>query len=228
METVEQIPPNKDTTWIWVLIAAVVVGVCCVAVILAGGVIYYLTQGGLPAGITIPGLTVPTQAPTLAPLPQPNQPSATLTPQVTGQIIIEPYFPAQGDNYPAIVDLALGWEARTEPGIMTWPVRVNSQKPVLVIEGWCTADTQTLNQNYLHITFLLEVDGKNVPVNSLYLLDHEATDMFCRSYLGIIWQWPAGEHLITTTMRLDAGINDGWDDYMAGDYTDKFRITVTP
>ena len=111
---------------------------------------------------------------------------------------------------------------------MTWPVSVTSQQPVLIIEGWCTADKQTLDQNYQHITYLLSVDGKDVPVNSLYLLDHQATDMFCRSYLGIVRQWPAGAHTITTTMRLDEAINDGWDDYMAGDYTDEFRITVKP
>jgi len=228
METVEQIPPKKDTTWIWVVVAAVLVCVCCVAVILAGGAIYYLTQGGLPAGITIPGLTVPTEAPTFSPLPQPNQPSATLAPPVSGPIVIVPYIPASGDNYPALVDLALGWESQTAPGTMTWPVSVNRQEQVLIIEGWCTADTQTLDQNFQHITYLLEVDGRDVPVNSLYLLDHEQTDMFCRSYLGIIRQWPAGEHTISTTMHLDEAINDGWDDYMAGDYTDEFRITVTP
>ena len=126
MDTVTPLPPKKDTTWIWVILAALVVCVCCVAVILAGGAIYYLTQGGLPAGITIPGLTAPTEAPTLGPLPQPkqpsatlappNQPSATLPPPVSGTIVILPYIPAQSDNYPAIVDLALGWEAQTAPG----------------------------------------------------------------------------------------------------------------
>ena len=229
METVEQTSPKKDTTWIWVVIAVVLVCICCVAALGVGGLVYYyLRQGGLPAGITIPGLETPTEAPTLSPLPQPNQPSATLAPPISGPIVIEPYIPAQGDNYSTLVDLALGWEAQTAPETMTWPVSVNSQEPVLIIEGWCTADKQTLNQNFQHITFLLEVDSKDVPVNSLYLLDHEQTDMFCRSYLGIIWQWPAGEHTISNTMHLDEAINDGWDDYMAGDYIDVFKITVTP
>lgn len=67
-----------------------------------------------------------------------------------------------------------------------------------------------------------------MPVNSLHLLGHGVSGATCHLCLGIVRQWPAGDHIITTTMRLDEAINGGWDDYPAGDYTDGFKINAKP
>ena len=58
--------------------------------------------------------------------------------------------------------------------------------------------------------------------------DYIDEDRYCRSYLGIIQAWPVGNHVIIIEMVLDAPINDGWDDYAAGQYIDQFIISATP
>jgi hypothetical protein len=189
--------------------------------LLAGGigVYFYLNQSAevTPPAILPQDEAPPPEAPTeepLAPLPE--------------TIVIEPYEPRVGDNYPFLAELAPGYEGSSVPGIHSWDVVVISDQPALIYYGWCAMDQSTLDQNFEHIQFIWLADEQPVDMESLYLYEESDTDMSCRSYVGIVRRWPLGEHVIRMTMHFDEIINDGWDDYPAGDYVDVFNITVTP
>ncbi len=216
----EPAPEKKTSTWIWIIV--LVLALClCLGLVAGGiGVYLYLNQAEEVAPSTIQPqdeAPQPPEPPTeepLAPLPE--------------TLVIEPYEPRVGDNYPFLAELAPGYEGSSIPGVHSWDVVVISDQPVLIYYGWCAADLSILDQNFEHIQFIWEVNGELLDMDSLYILDESTTDQVCRAYVGIVWAWPLGEHVISMTLHFDEIINDGWDDYPAGDYVDIFNILVTP
>ena len=72
------------------------------------------------------------------------------------------------------------------------------------------------------------LDGQPVDAKSLAQGEQQVSGQTCKDFNGIIRAWPTGKHTIKITMRLDAKINDGWNDYAAGDYVEIYNITVKP
>ncbi len=211
------VPPEKDRTWVWVLS---VVGVLCLCFVLAAaaGGFFYIRRYGL----ALPKL--PTAAPT--------NPSSSSNPSKTAvPLTVVPYDPSAG-NLPGLQQLAQGYQGAMQPSVHTWPITIPNTQPVVILMGWCTVDQATLEQNYQHLTWVLTLDGKNTPLSSLAQYDTTETDqtgrlMYCRNYIGVINTWPPGTHQISTTMRLDQPVNDGWNLYPSGDYTDVYQVTVS-
>jgi hypothetical protein len=215
----EPTPEKKKSTWIWIIV--LVLALCLCLGLLAGGigVYFYLNQS---AEVTPPAILPQDEAP--LPEPPTEEPLAPLPETV----IVEPYMPLDGENYPFLANLAPGYEGSSVPDVNSWDVNVSSDQPVLIYYGWCAATADILEQNFQHIQFIWEVNGELLDMDSLYILDEATSDQECRAYVGIVWRWPLGEHVIRMTMHFDEVINDGWDDYPAGDYVDVFNITVTP
>jgi hypothetical protein len=207
-----ELQKNNKTVWIIVVVVALVL-VCCLLVAMIGGLYYYLQQtNALPSF-----LTGNTPAPATGGAPT----------VASGPLVVEPFDPTSS-TYPALAELVPNWSPATTPSSVIWSAYVSSNEPVLVFMGWCTTTSQILEQNYQHTSYKLVVDGQSVDVNSLFELDEQRTDRVCRSYVGLIKQWPGTQHTIVTTMTFDQTINDGWDDYPAGDYAETYDITVTP
>ncbi len=205
----ELVPSKKDKTWIWILAGAVVLCLCLVVV--AGGVGLYVYLNQRPAA-------------DVAPLPEeqpPLQPSAET-------VVVEPYEPTPADTTRTLAGLVPNYQGSSAPGVHTWEVSVSSSQPVAIYFGWCTSTPAILEQNFEHIQFLIDVDDEPVDVGSLYVYNESYSDQVCRAVVGIVRQWPLGEHVIRVNMRFDAAINDGMGDYLAGDYVDVFNVTVTP
>jgi len=208
MEINEPVSPKKDKTWIWILAGAVILCMCLVVV--AGGVGAYMYLNQRPAEI--------------APLPEEQPP---LQPSVE-TVVVEPYEPSPADTTRTLAGLAPNYQGSTVPGVHSWEVSVSSSQPVAIYFGWCTTTPAILEQNFEHIQFLIDVDDEPVDVGSLYVYNESLSDQVCRAIVGIVRQWPLGEHIIRVNMHFDAAINDGMGDYPAGDYVDIFNVTVTP
>jgi len=209
---VDQTPPKKDTTWIWVVGIVVVLCLCCVLAAAVGGFIYVRENGFALPRLTLPGLAIPTPVP----------PAGT-----TGPLAVLPYDPSMG-QLQSLQGLVPNWQPSTGPAVDTWQLSVAASQPVQVFTGWCAIDQPTLASNYQHLVWSLTVDGKEVAVNSLNRQIGPGQGGFCQDYAGVIKTWPVGQHVIKTTMHLDQSINDGWSSYPAGDYVDVYQITVTP
>ncbi len=215
MTVPEPVPPKKDFPWVWVVVVLVVLCLCC-ALAAAAVSGYYLLKNNR---LTIPNFQVP-GLPTLGPSGSTSAPSGPLT--------VQPYNPNSG-QLPTLQSLVSNWQGSTTPAVSNWQVQVSASQPAVIFVGWCTKDQATLDQNYQHLTWIVEVDGKTLPTSSFYV--DNAVDPqqgYCRSFAAEIAAWTGGQHTIKTTMRLDQQINDGWSDYAAGDYVDIYAITVTP
>lgn len=214
MSLLETIQPKKSnkTLWIIIVVAAVIL-LCCILAAALSGLFYYLKQNGmLPASLSA---DVPT-------------PTVTKAPAVVSEALtIEPANPSSS-SYPTLEQLVPDWRPTTTPSSRSWSISVSPDEPALVFLGWCTTTAEILDQNYQHITYKLSVDGQPVDVKSLYLLNSQDADQVCRTYVGLIRHWTGTQHTIVTTTTFSQKINDGWDDYPAGDYTDTYNITVSP
>lgn len=217
MNLPEPAQPKKanKTTWIIIVVVALVL-LCCILVVALGGVYFYLKQNG----------RLPSYLPGSAP-----SPAATEVPTATSglpvPLVIEPANPTS-TTYPTLQELIPNWIGSMVPASQTWSVSVSRNQPVLVFMGWCATTPDILAFNLEHITYKLTVDGQPVDVNGLYKWDSQEPDRVCQTWVGLVRYWPGTRHTIVATMTMDWALNDGWDDYLAGDYTDVYNITVSP
>lgn len=212
--------PKKSTTWIWIVIAIAVVLLFCL-VLLVGAGAFAVWKGY----ITLPGINRPAlTSPAFPTAKAPSQPNPSTAPT---SITVEPYQPQQNDRYPGLQDLATNWQNPTGPSSNTYDITVSTNQPVLLASGWCTTTKAILDQNLQHIQYLVEVDGQSLDTSKLYQSSLSSVGQSCKDFVGLIRAWPIGKHTIKITMRLDAKINDGWNDFAAGDYTEIYNITVT-
>lgn len=211
MTNQENPTPSKKTNptvWVVVGIAAVLV-VCLLLAATLVGTYFYLQRTGRLGSVTsgIPFLSKP-------------GPKTTSTPMA-----VEAFDPSNS-KYPALPNLVPGWKGLTQPGIQDWHASVSANQPVLIMLGWCTTTKDILDQNDQQIKWSLNVDGQDVDVTKLFIYNQQLPDRICLSGVGVIRQWSVGTHTITTKMTTLQKINDGWDDYPAGDYTDVYTVKV--
>jgi hypothetical protein len=213
--------PKKGTTWIWVVVVTVLVLSLCCLILAIGAGAFAVWKGY----ITIPGTNLPAlKSPVI---PTPNLPKGAPKAAPT-RITVEPYQPQAGDRYPVLQELVPNWQDPAAPGSQAYDITVNANQPVLVSSGWCTTTKAVLDQNFQHIKYIFEVNGQSVNTSDLAQGSQSALGKTCKDFTGIIRAWPSGKHTIKITMRLDAKINDGWNDYAAGDYTEIYNIIVKP
>jgi hypothetical protein len=218
--TMQESPqPKKTNPTIWVIVAILVILLCCILVAagLTGAYFLIRRSGGLN-NVT----------PLLPFSSTPNQVGPGTVPTLSsGPLVVEPFDPSSG-FYPALPDLVPNWSGPTKPSTQNWSLNVPANQPVLIYLGWCTSTSQILQQNDQQITWSLTVDGQAVNVQKLFASNEQQSGQVCNSYVGIIRNWTGTQHKITTTMTVAQKINDGWNDYAAGDYTDVYNVTVTP
>jgi hypothetical protein len=208
------VPHSKSNKGIWITVIVIVACLCLavVAVGVIGGGYYYLNKNGqLP---DIPFF--------------PIRPTVTTGSNLgSGPVVIESFDPSSS-NLPTLQDLVTAWSGAITPSTSDWNITVTPYKQTLVFMGWCAATQGKLDENYQHIEWHLTIDSFPVDVNDLFELQETLPDQVCRTYVGLIRQWPGSFHTITTNQHLDATINDGWSDYPAGDYMDVYHVTVNP
>jgi hypothetical protein len=209
------VSPKKTAVWIWVVLALVVV--CLFSLVLIIGVGVFAAWKGY---ISLPAINVPAMKVPGIPTPQ-ALPNAQPT-----RIVVEPYQPQPGDQYPTLQNMVPNWQNPTRPGTQTFNLPIPANQAVLLASGWCTSTQNLLNQNFQHIQYIIEVDGQPVDAKSLAQGTQQVSGQTCKDFTGIIRAWPSGKHTLKITMRVDAKINDGFNDYAAGDYVEIYNITV--
>jgi C-terminal processing protease CtpA/Prc len=116
------------------------------------------------------------------------------------------------------------YENASVPG-ETYLFNVNlSKTPVLWAYGWCAADEATLKSNFENIELTFTLNGEAVGIEQFANLDFESGGQSCRYYLLGLTDFPAGEHLLTTTITFTNPINDGLADYPAGTMVYEYHV----
>jgi len=153
-------------------------------------------------------------------------PTRTATPvPVKPPIVVAPGPDTNLAEYESIIGMVDNWEGPKKPGHYKWQVQFLAGKDVLVSLAWCTADRQTLEGNWLHMSYHLMIDGQVIDLEDLST-EWEGSDRVCRGYSGLAKGWERGPHSYVWTHSIYQPIHDGWDLYPAGDYVMEFEIDV--
>ncbi len=227
------------------------------AILSVASLIVLLSVGGLLVRTSVlQGLgksieATPTFTATLARIPTSTlTPTLTLTPTFTPTPTLKPTATPELSSPPEIVgkDKAesilrsgvdfLEGEARekpsaedlAKPGTFTYTVPITDpSKPVVWAYGWCAKDKTTLDDNFKHIELAFDLDGKAVGADRLATIGYQTrAGFFCRLVYTVLKDWPAGEHHLSIKATFDQTINDGQDDYPAGDYVLVYNVYVKP
>jgi len=143
------------------------------------------------------------------------------------QIIIEPYpqYNILDTQYPKLsFNLLIN-----PPHTQTEDFYVSASQSTILYIIWCAKTLEVMNNNFNHIQFMIDVEGEELNIKPLLSKDIEGLmekGSECRGYIGLIRVWPPGKHVINITMHLDAQVNNGYQDFQAGDYINIKNIFV--
>ena len=127
---------------------------------------------------------------------------------------------------------ALAEEKYTEadfakPGTLTFTVKITNDKPTYFDYGWCTTTKEILKQNFEHITVSLYFNEQELGTDVVHPVSYTRTDgLVCLDFGVLMSDWPAGNYKLESAVTFDEKINDGLDDYEAGDYIHQYNVTV--
>ncbi len=127
----------------------------------------------------------------------------------------------------ALVEERYTEEDYAEPGTLTFTATITNEKPVFFSYGWCAADEQTLMQNFEHITVRLLINDDEVPGDAAHGITYSSPDGWACLEVGtLLSDWSAGEYELKTAVTFDEQINDGRDDFDAGEYIYIYDVNV--
>lgn len=127
---------------------------------------------------------------------------------------------------------ALAKEKYTEtdfakPGILTFTIKITDDKPIYFNYGWCTTSEEILKRNFEHITVRLYLNDDELGTDVVHPVSYTRSDgLVCLDIGVLMLDWPAGNYKLESAITFDAKINDGLDDYEAGDYIHQYNVTV--
>ncbi|PWH17174.1 MAG: peptidase S41 [Anaerolineae bacterium] len=109
-----------------------------------------------------------------------------------------------------------------------YTIVLNKSQDLFWAWGWCAKDAATLTQNLnkIKLTFLLE--GKEIPLEQFQRLNYESGGQQCAVYLTVLYDWPGGEHHLTTKVTFTAPVNDGVLNYPRGEQIFEYTVYVKP
>jgi hypothetical protein len=114
------------------------------------------------------------------------------------------------------------------PGTFPYTITLNQDDEIAWIYGWC-ATPDLIEQNIENIEISFSIEGQEVPIEDLFVLDYPASaDLSCKFFYTILSDWAAGEHHLNITATFTRPINDGTADYPAGDWVYDYTVYVKP
>ena len=118
-------------------------------------------------------------------------------------------------------------EDYARPGTLTFTATVTNEKPIYFNYGWCTSDEATLQQNFEHIQVRMYLNDGELGEDVVHPLSYTLTDgKACLDFGILLSDWPPGTYQLRAEVIFTEPINDGFDDYDAGDYIYEYTVTV--
>ncbi len=118
--------------------------------------------------------------------------------------------------------------AYMQPGVISFTVPLAKDKKLIWAYAWCAVDKATTEANFKNIKLKFELDGAEVPLDSMATFETESGGNYCRLVYAALSGWTAGEHHLVTTAMFTAKINDGMSEYAPGDYVLDYKVYVKP
>ena len=106
-----------------------------------------------------------------------------------------------------------------KPGTFTFTVKITNDTPTYFDYGWCATNEEILRQNFEHITVSLYFNDDELGNDVAHPVSFTRPDGLVCLDIGVLMSdWPAGEYKLEAAVTFDEKINDGIDDFEAGDY----------
>jgi hypothetical protein len=137
-------------------------------------------------------------------------------------------FDAQGDVLETIANETYSSEELAEFN-KTFPYTLtveSSRERLLWGWGWCATSQTILNQNFNVIELTFEVEGEAVDPELFYEAQQSGGGLFCRSYYALVYNWPSGDTVLTTTVEFTETVNDGESDYAPGQQVFEYTVSA--
>ena len=114
-----------------------------------------------------------------------------------------------------------------KPGTLTFTVKITDDTPTYFNYGWCTTNEEILRQNFEHITVGLYLNDLELGNDVAHPVSFTRPDGLVCLDIGVLMSdWPAGNYKLESAVTFDEKINDGLDDYEAGEYIHLYNVTV--
>jgi C-terminal processing protease CtpA/Prc len=118
--------------------------------------------------------------------------------------------------------------AFSQPGTVVYTVPLGDEQSVIWGYAWGAPDATTLEENFENIKLKFTLDGQDVSEDLFNVTEVDANGKTYRFIYTSLSNWPAGEHHLTTTVTFMSPLNDGVQDYPAGDYILEYTVYVQP
>jgi C-terminal processing protease CtpA/Prc len=118
--------------------------------------------------------------------------------------------------------------AFSQPGTVVYSVPLGDATSVIWGYAWGAPDAATLEENFENIKLRFTLDGRDVSEDLFNVTEVDANGKTYRFIYTSLSDWPAGEHHLTTAVTFLSPINDGGQDYPAGDYILEYTVYVQP
>jgi serine/threonine protein kinase len=207
--------------WLWIGGAA-----GCVVLLAIGVLSLLLTQVNKPLWKITPSsptttvhpspivISSPTTFPTDLPVTQvPTSPAPSVSPRRTTPSeydTLQSIWIVSGINNPG--DL-------TKPGSKHYEALIDPSSTLLWLFYWCASDQATLAQNLNFIMVDMLIDNVPLTEDLIYQRDGSSSQWACRNWITTLSDWKSGGgSQLTIHYQFLQGINDGYNNYPAGDY----------
>lgn len=112
------------------------------------------------------------------------------------------------------------------PGVLTYTIPLAKSETLIWAYYWCTTTKEVLAQNFSQIEVRFELNGEEVPLDRFAVAELASGGNQCRIIYTALSGWTSGEHQLTTKVTFKTAINDGMDDYPAGEYVSNYSVFV--
>ena len=104
-------------------------------------------------------------------------------------------------------------------------ITLHEERSMVFVMGWCTDTPERMKETLPTKQFTFSVDGKEIPMEQLRVLESGSPDHICHSWQARFSNWPQGETNIAIDITYSAAISDGFGtDYQPG--TQKWLYVV--
>ena len=114
------------------------------------------------------------------------------------------------------------------PGTFPYTISLSKSEDLIWAYGWC-ASPEKFEQNWEHISFEFFMGDQEVAADQLFKYEFDPdTTLKCRYFYNILSDWQGGEHHLIIRSVFNQAINDGSDDFPAGEWIYDYTVFVKP
>ena len=216
--------PKKKKNFTGMLGLTIALVLCLAAIVAIPEVRQLLNlDKGSTSSTTIPERGKNLVSPTGNPVQLPIQ----VNPQPSGKFTVRSFIYNQDKHIPRILE-GVQSKFSNVPSRNVYNLSLSNMGPFVIENGWCAKSSDILSANLRRIDMLLLVNDTivdNSLLSSSYGRD-QLKDVYCFGNTGVISFSDKQEYRITTIIRIKEGLNDGLDEYPAGEYIEEYIVTV--